>query len=229
MNKRIDLRLLLILLLAAWFVLLLTPAYADDDCRGNHNCTGGGDPVTATASASGTASANNQFAPTNTTTAETGPISYNNESRALALGNSLGDVDIAQCLGSTQWSTPVFSKQKLVVNWPCMAEFYLRNGAYKQAAIALCNTEIVDDYANEDECRAAHDFQPVTEPAPVSAALYSEQVALREQVEALQQQLVVLRDKPAPAPVVRREVQQVGMITEERKQAVLRALEKEND
>ena len=31
--------------------------------------------------------------------------------RALALSNGLGDVDIRDCLGSTQWATPLFSKQ----------------------------------------------------------------------------------------------------------------------
>ena len=90
-------------------------------------------------------------------------------SKALALSNSLGDVDIAGCLGSTQWATPLFSKQKLSVNWACLAEFYLRSGKYQLAAMAMCNTEIAKEFTSEDDCRNAHDFTP-QEPqvAPVS-------------------------------------------------------------
>ena len=85
--------------------------------------------------------------------------------RAYALSNSLGDVDIAGCLGSTQWNTPIFGKQKLVLNWPCMAEFYLRNGMYENAAMAICNTEIRQEFDSEESCRAAHNFKPMAVPA----------------------------------------------------------------
>ena len=37
------------------------------------------------------------------------------DSKSIALVNTLGDVDIRECLGSTQWGTPIFSKQKLVI------------------------------------------------------------------------------------------------------------------
>jgi len=81
-------------------------------------------------------------------------------SRALALGNSLGDVDIAGCLGSTQWATPVYSRQKLSTNWACLAEFYLRAEKYDLAAMAMCNTDVRSEFDTETACREAHDFTP---------------------------------------------------------------------
>ena len=89
------------------------------------------------------------------------------KNRAYAFGNSLGDVDIAGCLGSTQWNTPLFGRQKLVVNWPCLAEFYLRNGMYDNAAMAICNTEVRQEFETEEDCRAAHPFEAMSQPAPV--------------------------------------------------------------
>lgn len=106
---------------------------------------------------------------------------------SLALVNSLGDVDIAQCLGSTQWGTPIYSRQKLVINWPCMAEFYLRNQKYALAAMALCNTEILDEFASEIDCEVAHDFGPVG-PPPDLTGLYDQAAQFDEHYNLAQQQ-----------------------------------------
>jgi len=94
-----------------------------------------------------------------------------NSSKAFAFGHALGDVDIAQCLGSTQWDTLLGGRQKLVLNNVCMAEFYLKAGKYALAAMALCNQpEILREFATEEACELAHDFapSPVAPPAPVS-------------------------------------------------------------
>ncbi len=82
--------------------------------------------------------------------------------RAYALAAPpLGDVDIAQCLGSEAWTLLIGGKQVLVINWPCMAEFYLKQGRYDLAAQALCNhPEIVADYETEVACQIDHDFTP---------------------------------------------------------------------
>lgn len=79
-------------------------------------------------------------------------------SKAIGLGRSSFDVDINQCMGSTSWDTVLVGKQKLVLNWVCLAEFYLKAGQPKLAAQALCNTEVLSEYANEDECEEAHQF-----------------------------------------------------------------------
>jgi hypothetical protein len=127
-----------------------------------------------------------------------------NSSKALGLSNSLGDVDIAGCLGSTQYGTPVWSKQRLDTNWFCVAEFYIRAGKYPLAAMAMCNTDVRNEFATEDECRAAHDFTPMLESVVIVEAPdeHQEEIEyLYEQVEALTQQV----NKPV---VTQRVVQQ---------------------
>ena len=79
-------------------------------------------------------------------------------SKALGLGRSSFDVDINQCMGSTSWDTILGGKQKLVINWVCLAEFYLKTGQPDLAAMAICNTEMLDEFDSEKECEAAHDF-----------------------------------------------------------------------
>jgi len=160
--------------------------------------------------------------------------SMHNESKALALGNSLGDVDIADCLGSTQWSTPVFGRQGLTLNNVCMAEFYLSVGSYRLAAMSLCNIkEILREFENEEECELAHDFTP---PAPVAAAApaiepeYEEEIAMLRMEQAHlqaqvaeQQQLLERAPEPARPVIVQQE-----FITDE-KRAKISALFAEDD
>lgn len=90
----------------------------------------------------------------------TGDVSMTGSSnKAFGFGYAMGDVDIAQCLGSEQWGTILGGKQKLVLNWPCMAEFYLRNGMYDLASMAICNTEVLTEFESEYACEQAHDFE----------------------------------------------------------------------
>jgi hypothetical protein len=67
---------------------------------------------------------------------------YTNDSVAVGLGRSSFDVDINQCMGSTSWDTIVGGKQKLVLNWVCLAEFYIKTNQPELAAVAICNTEM---------------------------------------------------------------------------------------
>lgn len=135
------------------------------------------------------------------------PVNVNHESKALALSNSLGDVDIAACMGSVQWSSPLFGKQKLVLNYVCMAEFYLKNAKYELAAMALCNVpEIIKEFENEKVCENAHDFGPIDEPEP---EVFHHQQELQdgeiEQVQMAQNDIYsrieALEQKPAPRVV----------------------------
>ena len=131
--------------------------------------------------------------------------------RGLGLSNSLGDVAISGCLGSTQWATPLFSKQKLSINWTCLAEFYLRTHRWELAAIALCNTEIRQEFPDEDTCRMAHDFSPLAEHQKDNHDDH-EQIILQQQsiIEQQQDTLEMVTDRiedleqqPAPQPIVR--------------------------
>ena len=178
----------IVFMLAFVLIMLSAPLWASGDCKGQ-SCNGdtinvggdtvnvGGDTITNTIG--------DTNVPVNVTTGDMvgGDTSLSNNSKALALSNVLGDVDIAGCLGSTQWATPVFSKQKLVVNWPCLTEFYLRNGKYELAAVAICNTEIRKEFASEDECRAAHDFEEMIEEAVIVMESSEEEDELREELQ----------------------------------------------
>ena len=183
----------IVFMLAFVLLLLSAPLWASGDCKGQ-SCNGdtinvggdtvnvGGDTITNTIG--------DTNVPVNVTTGDMvgGDTSLSNNSKALALSNVLGDVDIAGCLGSTQWATPVFSKQKLTINWPCMATFYLNNNMPDLAAVAICNTEIRKEFASEDECRAAHDFEEMIEEAVIVMESSEEEDELREE---LQQQAMV--------------------------------------
>ena len=150
----------------------------------------------------------------------------------------LGDVDIAACLGSTQWSLLVGGKQKLVLNQVCMAEFYLKQGRYDLAAQSLCNQpEIVTEYESEQACELAHDFTPPPLLAlPASDSAFEEHYELaqrqEEEIEYMQAEQVSLvgridmlteQIEQAPAPVI---VQQEVPVeyTDEQFEAVFMAL-----
>jgi hypothetical protein len=91
-------------------------------------------------------------------------------SKALGLGRSSFDVDINQCMGSTSWDTILMGKQKLVLNWVCLTEFYIKTSQPELAAMAICNTEMLDEFESEAECEAAHDFfVDVVEAMPMVA------------------------------------------------------------
>jgi len=152
-------------------------------------------------------------------------------SKALGLGRSSFDVDINQCMGSTAWDTIIGGKQKLVLNWVCLAEFYIKNGQPKLAAVAICNTEMLSEFASEAECETAHDFladivPPAPPPPPANAAHEEEaeqyhyeqaqaQVDYDDRLDRIEQRL----NRPRPAP------EQKPLLTEDQK-ARLQAIDR---
>lgn len=230
--------LLALVVFIIWVVFVATaPAYADDDCRGN-SCNGGGDVDVDvggdTINVGGdTITGGDVSVPVDITGGSTN-TNVQHESRSIGLVNSLGDVDIAGCLGSTQWATPIYSRQKLVVNWPCLAEFYLNNGKYELAAMAICNTEVVKEFESEEACEAAHDFVPVASaPAPAPSKNYDREVEVfRDQVAMLQMEIQQIEDRiemaesaePVPPQIINRPA-----FTEEQKLAAWAALKGEGE
>lgn len=209
-----NISLVIILLLVACFICMAVPAWATDDKRttvdtevntqvttGDAVLTGGDNTASNSSSIGG--------------------------SRALALANSLGDVDIAGCLGSTQWSTPVYGRQKLSTNWACLAEFYLRAAKYELAAMAMCNTEVRAEFDTEDDCRAAHDFTPAyVPPPPATDTAQDEEIhdQYEQQFQAQQTMIEELRQqiqRPAIRPTT---VVQKTEFIDEKKRAQLEAL-----
>ena len=214
------------LLLAMLLILALPVAMAQGECNG-HSCNDGG----------GTVMDNTQHV-----NISPGDTIYKG-GRALALGSSLGDVDIAQCLASAQWNTALGGKQRLVLNQICMAEFYLKRGRFDLAAQALCNQdEILAEYATERECEDDHDFTPpdidddsASELSRVNEAyelaqrqdeeieyLQEEQASLVGRVDAL---TAYIEQPPAPAAVQ----QQAPQYTDEHVNAVWAALKGSED
>lgn len=254
MNTRTKVKIYYVLVWVAaiaWFAFAMQIANAGGDCKGR-SCNDGGDVTVGgtevnvggtdvhvggdtvnvggdTVNVGGsTLTSGDVSVPVNT-----GPVSQNvsggnYESRALALANSLGDVDIADCLGSHQWSTPVFGRQDLKLNQVCMAEFYLRAGKYELAAMSLCNVkEILKEFDSEEQCESAHDFTP-RPVAAVDSVSDRQQIELyhEEDIEAVQmaqmsleQRLASLESRPAEVVEIVKPV-----LTDEQKQQVWEAL-----
>jgi len=104
---------------------------------------------------------NNQTAGDIVTGGVDNQISTGGNKSYVVVPPGLGDVDIAQCLGSQAWTLLIGGKQTLVLNQVCMAEFYLTQGRYDLAAQALCNQpEILAEYTTEIACEIDHDFTP---------------------------------------------------------------------
>lgn len=204
---------LLILLVA---FLLSDDVWAGGECNGHDNCN---------------ETEINALAGDNEVVNSTGG------NRSLALGNSLGDVDIAGCLGSTQWSTPLIGKQKLVLNHVCMAEFYLNARQYDLAAMALCNVpEILAEFKTESECEAAHDFAPptITEASPEPHVPQDEFYRLEqlnaERYDSLAERLETIEQRPEPRPkVVLQPAPTAEPFIDDTKRAALLALMEDED
>lgn len=210
-------------LIVAGLIMLLAPAAfaGDDDCRG-HSCNDGGD-VEVDVDVGGDnidITGGDVTVPVNTeVNAGDVNVQHKSESLGIGLSNSLGDVDIAGCLGSTQWATPLFSKQKLVVNWPCLTEFYIRNGMWENAAMAICNTEVRKEFDTEQDCRAAHPFRMMAVPAAAAVEesrdeederdRQQEELIAKQQayLSELEQRLEKIETRPASRPqtVIQRE------------------------
>ena len=78
-------------------------------------------------------------------------------SNALGFAHSLGDVDINQCLASTQWGTILISAQKVVLNLWCAGEVFDAKGLPQMAAIMRCDIpEISRHFETSAECIAAN-------------------------------------------------------------------------
>lgn len=161
-----------------------------------------------------------------------GDISH--ESKALGLGRSSFDVDINQCMGSTAWDTIVGGKQKLVLNWVCLAEFYIKTGQPDLAAVALCNTEMLDEFESEAECELAHDFLVEVAAAvavePMVNDHFDEEEEWHEEQMQMQQgyddrlaRLEQRVSRPAPKPQI---IEQTVPFLSDAKKAALREITK---
>jgi hypothetical protein len=164
-------------------------AHADENCRG-HSCNdaGGDTVVDIDGSVDVSTSVPVNVTANPTTNVDASPTmtveGSNYESRALALANSLGDVDIAgagACLGSEQFGTPLFSRQWLELNGWCAALWYDSQGMHDAAARMRCTVkEIRALYDNDASCHESQTLPQDLVPAP-ALALVSELAATADE------------------------------------------------
>ena len=156
----------------------------------------------------------------------TGDVSHSSE--AWGFSHSLGDVDINQCLGSTQWGTILVSKQKLVLNKWCAAEVYDAKGLYLVAARMRCQIpEVAELFATNDECVGENEMTPP--PPPVEAPPPEVNLEEDEEYEMYEQRIAQLEEqinRPPPPARVTREVIQQPRITEAQRQALAEVIAK---
>lgn len=95
-------------------------------------------------------------------------------SRAYGFSHGLGDVAIADCMGTQQWGSIIVSRQKMILNRWCAASEYDRMGLFDVAAMMRCTIpEIASLFGSNIECLGHNTVIPVPvspEPPPVVSA-----------------------------------------------------------
>ncbi len=133
------------------------------------------------------------------------------KSTAYGFSHALGDVDIRDCVASTQWGSIIVSRQKIVLNQWCAAVEHLQMGHYEIAAVHFCNVpETLAEFDNETSCEAAHNFTPPNEPEPepepeavaFEDEYYRQQEMYEDQIAQLTERVETIEHKPAPRPRV---------------------------
>ena len=110
-------------------------------------------------------------------------------SRTQAFSHSLGDVDINDCLASTQWGTILVSRQKVVLNKWCAAEIYDHKGMYQMAAMMRCGIrEIADHFQTESECIEANTVRVEVSRGTPDSAIVEHYEDLMSRLDELESQ-----------------------------------------
>jgi len=151
-------------------------------------------------------------------------------SRVIGLSNSLGDVDINDCVISKQKGNVIWSWQNYDYNLFCLAEYMDRVGKHDEAAVLRCRISVVAK-AFPTDCKSSMKMtamEPTETPQQKTlakrVAQYDEDEEEREELYVAQQQEIAyvkeelanvqeqLEQKPAQ---VTREVVQPFLITKE--------------
>jgi len=144
-------------------------------------------------------------------------------SRSYGVSQSLGDVDINDCLASTQWGIPViFAKQTVQENPWCMANSLDARGAHAAAAKVRCTTETIKAiYPDPKECEKAVMFQMkhIEKPAKVDRdddryeALYARMAAYEEQISKAEDNTRKVTQRANAAAVVAKQQKELEQQT----------------
>lgn len=148
---------------------------------------------------------------------------------SVGLSNSLGDVDINQCLASVQWNTVLVGRQKVVLNKWCAAEVYDAKGLYTMAAIMRCDIEEISrHFPDRDRCIEANTIDAratASAMVPIERVIEErEEIEEAHQRDLLQQQEVITGLEQRLAKIEQRKprptstVNSVGLTDEQRVQ-----------
>lgn len=214
------LRLFFIALVAFAVILVVTPVVYADNGHGHDHGSGDVDVGVDVASSitGGDVSLSG------------GDTSFSSKDRAYAFSHGMGDVDINQCMGSTQWSTILVSSQKLAPNLWCMGESYDARGLYKMAARMRCKIDIIrEDFETVEDCIDENTItpQPVAQPASIPEEDEEVHEELERSYAMLQSQIsdlqALVEKSQNQKPVVRREViqEQRPLLTAEQRSALM--------
>lgn len=146
-----------------------------------------------------------------------GDVAVSNSSESYGFAYGLGDVDINQCLASTQWGTILVSRQKVVLNKWCAAESYDARGLHFMAALLRCDIdEVIEHFESKDECVKANTYRP-PEPEPAPAIIIpAVPVEVEEEHDNLEQRLVSLERSQRAASIKAQQRREVAQETYEK-------------
>ena len=149
-------------------------------------------------------------------------------STAFGFAHSLGDVDINQCLASTQWGTILVSAQKVVLNLWCAGEVFDAKGLPAMAAIMRCDIpEIKRHFNTQAECIAANTVTVPMSEVVISPEHYEEEEEWHEEQLQMQQDYDERIERlEARANRPRQTVEQKPLLTEDQKARLEEVLEK---
>ena len=148
---------------------------------------------------------------------DTGDVSISDSTRSYGFAYGMGDVDINQCLASTQWGTILVSRQKVVLNKWCAAESYDARGLHFMAALLRCDIdEVIEHFESKDECVKANTYRP-PEPEPAPAIIIpAVPVEVEEEHDNLEQRLVSLERSQRAAAIKAQQRREVAQETYEK-------------
>ena len=150
-----------------------------------------------------------------------------NSTRAYAFSHGMGDVDIADCLASTQFGTILFSTQGVKLNRWCAAEIYDAKGLYEMAAKMRCDIKEVSlHFDTEKECIEANTVEAPAPVIPVESNDCDDDCEDNPEVVALQERVAALEAQRQEEHTRRIEVPANQGITDEQRQALAEVFKK---
>jgi len=159
-----------------------------------------------------------------------GNLSVNDSSTALGFAHSLGDVDINQCLASTQWGSILISAQKVVLNLWCAGEVFDAKGLPQMAAIMRCDIpEIKRHFETPAECIAANTVTALPAPVMIDDSHFEEEEEYHQEQMQMQQdydERIERLEARANRPRSTRVVEQKPLLSDDQKARLEEVLKK---